>query len=79
MRQSLLYVTKDRRLKVEKRPKRVWTLFEDAPTLPFVPVHNKNAFIEDYIHDWTMIDETTMKYYSRVVLDSVWILVEYED
>lgn len=67
------------------KPKRVWTLFRhedamDVPTLPFVPSHRINAFLEDYVHDWNdLLGDGGMEldYYSRVADRPVWVLLEY--
>lgn len=68
-----------------EEPVRVWTLYghddENAPPpLPFSPVHNKNAFLEDYVHDWNIHgwgDNRFLDYASRVVDRPVWILLEF--
>ena len=73
-----------------KRPFRVWSLFwatdpSCKPEAPDVLVHAQNAFLEDYVHDWTMggplsgTTEMTLRYYSRVATSCVWILVQYTD
>lgn len=78
VRQEIVWVPPGRKIQVLERPKRVWTLFsESKPELPFTPIHNHNAFLEDFLHDWNMVNATTLRYYSRVALDSVWILLEY--
>jgi hypothetical protein len=61
---------------------RVWTLYENdknkPPTLPFSPMHNHNAFIEDRIHDWNIVNGK-FRYGSRVMDRDVWILVEMKN
>lgn len=62
-------------------PKRVWTLFKEQnknsiPSLPIIPVHHENAFIEDRTHDWTW-NKGKFHYYTRVMDCSCWILLEY--
>jgi hypothetical protein len=50
------------------------------PTLPFVPVHLKTAFLEDFVHDW-IIRSGRFHYYSRVVdirTTGIWLLLEWE-
>lgn len=84
MRQELHWVDSSRRVSLPGKPKRVWTVIDQTlpfskPELPMTPVHLQNAFMEDHVHDWTMVSPTTMQYYSRVAKDSVWILCEFED
>lgn len=59
----------------------VWTLYlhsdETAPPpLPYRPVHNKNAFLEDRMHDWNIDNNRQFKYASRVTDEPVWVLIE---
>lgn len=68
-------------LSVADEPKRIWTLFQhveksEPPTLPFVPQHNLNAFLEDKTHDWNW-KNGVLRYYSRVAGSPVWLLLEY--
>jgi len=53
------------------------------PALPIAPVHNLGAFLEDHIHDWNMQrragEGPHLRYYSRVVAHSCWILLEYAE
>ena len=70
-------------LPLDKQPTRVYTLYFESkenkpPQLPFVPVHNKNAFIEDHIHDWSW-NNGMFRYYSRVIDRPVWVLLEYDE
>lgn len=65
----------------QEKPARVWTLYRhtdpDAPPpLPFVPRHHVNAFLEDYVHDWTW-RAGRLHYGSRAVPGKVWLLLEY--
>lgn len=64
-----------------ERPSRVWTLIgptqeSERPSLPIVPRHNVNAFVEDEIHDWN-IRNGVFRYASRVSEGSVWLLLEF--
>jgi len=61
----------------------VWTLYNETdkskpPALPFSPVHNHNAFIEDRLHDWNIINGK-FRYGSRVMDQDVWVLVEMKN
>jgi hypothetical protein len=89
MRQIPLWVPKPvkvMRPRVEyagTKPFRLWTLFTHTdqmcpPQLPFTPVHRENAFLEDYVHDWTIQDDVIV-YASRVSDGDVWILLEVPD
>lgn len=65
----------------ESDVKRVWTLYqytdlENPPSLPYQPIHHRNAFAEDRIHDWTIDSKGLFRYASRVTDDPVWILIE---
>ncbi len=61
---------------------RVWTLYENdknkPPKLPFYPRHNHNAFIEDHVHDWNILNGK-FRYGSRVMDRNVWVLVEMKN
>lgn len=64
-------------------PSRVWTLYSESdpakpPELPFLPVHNRNAFLEDWVHDWITRDGHLI-YYSRVTETPMWLLLEYRE
>lgn len=70
------------RVPLDRKPTRVWTLFrftrkDQPPTLPFVPQHRTNAWLEDYVHDWN-IHAGLFCYGSRVTDEPVWILLEYD-
>ncbi|HDX8426152.1 TPA: hypothetical protein RQN23_000828 [Aeromonas veronii] len=59
---------------------RLYTLYHftdenKPPELPFSPVHNINAFIEDKGHDWSQNDRE-IRFTSRVVDQGVWLLAE---
>lgn len=84
--------TPDVPFKTAQHPYRVWTLYDlsgesrfgspdHPPALPIVPIHNHGAFLEDYVHDWNVEFKKgvghVLRYYSRVVDHSVWILCEY--
>lgn len=65
-----------------ERPDRVWTLpgYRDSatpPVLPIVPLHGRNAFLEDVGHDWTWLKGARMRY-SGAGCESggVWLLLE---
>lgn len=96
MRQALIYlkewykpgcVPKARPVPCPEEPDRVWTLYlhdqeASPPALPFVPVHNRNAFLEDYVHDWNWYPgrgdrPAALDYASRCMDRPVWILLEY--
>lgn len=71
----------------DRKPWRVWTLIQrgeevsidNVPSLPIVPQHLDNAFLEDHIHDWSyQQSQGTLRYYSRVALNSVWVLCEFK-
>jgi hypothetical protein len=94
VRQEVHWVPESRVLSLPVKPFRVWTLYqpvdldrsEDStqdptvtPTLPITPVHNYNAFLEDYVHDWQWYEGGKFRYYSRVARDRIWILVEYSE
>jgi hypothetical protein len=65
---------------------RVWTwlgisALADEPEKPELParlVHGHNAFLEDYVHDWTL-DARGFRYFSRIreKNEPTWIVVEY--
>ena len=82
-RQELHWVPESRKVSMPtgERPYRVWTIYgTDSPKLPFTPVHNENAFLEDYVHDWNLRQTLlgwVLNYYSRVAHHDVWILVEF--
>ena len=40
------------------------------------PVHGRNAFLEDPIHDWTW-SAGRLRYFSRITTGNVWVLCEY--
>ena len=66
----------------DRIPVRVWTLYEHRheevkPELPYSPKHNVNAFIEDRIHDWNILNNQII-YRSRISEGGCWILLEYK-
>ena len=68
-------------LELPERPSRVWTLYEyedenTPPELPYAPQHMRNAFLEDFMHDWTWRNGQ-FRYFSRVTRGRVWLLLEY--
>lgn len=83
--QEVHFVPETRVLSLPRKPYRVWTVIstmsEDpgvVPPLPMTPIHGFNAFLEDYVHDWNWANGK-FRYYSRVALHNIWILVEYSD
>ena len=73
----------------DEEPYRVWTLYGEGrndpktpPALPITPVHRHGAFLEDYIHDWNIVrveKRPHLRYASRAMDHSCWILVEYAE
>lgn len=64
-----------------EKPKRLWTLYEDVysnvrPILPYHPVHNFNAFLEDYMHSWNIFNGY-LDYYSHISNGGTWALLEF--
>ncbi len=62
-------------------PKRLWTLYlntdhDNPPTLPFIPKHLENGFVEDKLHDWN-IKNGKLIYRSRLSDGGCWSLLEY--
>ena len=80
-RQEVHFVPKTRIIELPVKPYRVWSLYETDPAkrpeLPMTPHHHYNAFLEDYVHDWNYGNGKL--HYSRVALDSLWILCEFTD
>jgi len=75
-------VPKAKPVPLDAKPYRVWTLYEyddknHPPKLPYNPIHTKNAFMEDHMHDWQWKDGT-FHYYGRVAKGPVWVLLEYK-
>jgi hypothetical protein len=77
------------KVRLKEHPYRVWTLYNEInplkkPKLPIQPKHNRNAFMEDYVHDWTYRNGV-FSYNSHVMdaerrdSDGAWILIEYAD
>lgn len=67
----------------ERQIKKVWTLYRYTdqnlpPPLPYLAVHNHNAWLEDFMHDWS-IRQGQFHYGTRIMDRSVWVLIEYED
>jgi hypothetical protein len=63
-------------------PSKLWTLYPHTseatpPELPYTPIHNENAFLEDPHHDWRIVKEG-LNYYSRVSEGGVWLLLEFK-
>jgi hypothetical protein len=79
-RQEVYWIPESRLVQIPERPTRIWTLqsYDPAvrPELPWVPMLHANAFPEDLIHDWTW-DHGVLRYASRAMDHSVWILAEY--
>jgi len=66
-----------------KTPKFLWTLFlnqdkNKKPSLPIVPIHQKNAFLEDKLHDWDVYRKEYFKYHGCMAEHGVWLLLEFE-
>lgn len=81
----------------DAEPKKLWTLPRETdqkkpPRLPYAPVHNQNAFLEDKLHDWKIVKkgmgiqtETSLgdeivsflDYFSRVSDGGCWVLLEF--
>lgn len=64
-----------------EKPTKVWSLYHHTdeaspPDLPFTPTHMRNAFLEDYVHDWNW-NGGKFRYFSRVTAGRVWLLLEY--
>lgn len=83
--QAVLWVPESRMVTLPSKRQiyRVWTLLEEdasnpekPPVLPINPEHNRNAFLEDPMHDWA-IRGGRLRYFSRVAYSSTWILVEF--
>lgn len=77
------FAPKARPVACEEKPDRIWTLIgqedEDAPpSLPLDPETLKGSFHESYIHDWSW-NKGSLNYYSRVIGEPTWILLEYEE
>lgn len=89
MRQALVYFphalvigVRTPPIDLAEEPRRVWTLYhhrdpETAPSLPIVPIHFTNAFLEDIVHDWVWRDGKFW-YYTRAIDGRVWLLLEYD-
>jgi hypothetical protein len=63
-----------------KEVESVWTLTSSrnpsiTPVLPLHPVHGRGAFLEDYMHDWTVRDGSFV-YRSRITDQPTWVLVQ---
>lgn len=53
---------------------------DNPPALPFKPVHNENAFIEDRLHDWRHDEKNgRIHFFSRIADQAVWLLAEVEE
>lgn len=68
---------------IKEKPHLIWTLYlhtdkEVKPELPYNPRHHYNAFLEDYVHDWNIYGNM-LKYYTRAMDRSCWILLEFKD
>jgi hypothetical protein len=65
-------------------PDRLWVLpeyrtKENKPVLPYNPVHHRNAFLEDKMHDWNIQGEF-LKYHGVLATEgSVWLLLEFKE
>lgn len=64
------------------RPFRLWSLYLETdqgnpPHLPFTAMHMKNAFLEDFSHDY-FIKDSEIFFCSRVTGGGHWILLEFK-
>ena len=65
-------------MRVESKPDRVWTIYDDSLQLPIVPKHFGGAFLEDYVHDWDY-SKGVFRFASRVATTKDRILLEWKD
>lgn len=70
-------------IELDEKPKLLWTLALERdgnkePELPIIPVHGRNAFLEDFVHDWNW-SNGKLRYYSRISNGGVWLLLEYDE
>ena len=67
---------------IDRMPVRVATIINETNLMECKTlIHNKNVFLEDYVHDWDY-NETTGKfrYYSRVAdVADVLLVFEFEE
>lgn len=77
--QKLAYPASARLSGVEcpKKPKHVWTVFAE-PVIPMQLVHLHGAFHEDEVHDWRWA-KGRLYYYSRIMDQDNWLVLEYAD
>lgn len=71
-------------VKLDKEPDRLWTLYDELdqtrePKLPIIPAHRHGAWAEDYVHDWNFEHDGRLRYYTRIMDRSCWILLEFKD
>lgn len=63
------------------RPEYVWllpdNLIKKIPQLPYFPLHFNNALLQDFVHDWKIVNNTKIKFYPYDKKIPNWILVEY--
>lgn len=83
VRREFMWVPANRRVQMPstERPVNVWTVVgAHDPATPPGPIHGEPsryvAFHEDLGHDWNM-EDTVLRYFSRGVDHSVWIMCEY--
>lgn len=68
-----------------EKPDRLWTLYgetdpDNPPVLPFRPSHQRNAFLEDEVHDWNMREGGAKLYYaSRAAYGGCWVLLLFHE
>jgi len=67
------------KIPVPKKPDHLWTLYGE-PNDDLVLMHGKNAFIEDYVHDWNWSKDNPeyIRYYSRITDGDTWIVLIYD-
>lgn len=75
-RQELIWVDLSRKVPLQEKPKRVWSVIGQKPELPMNPVHGITAFLEDQHHDWSW-SSGVFRYFSRFSDGNVWVLLEY--
>lgn len=71
----------ERTIPLNERPTRVWVLpgatdCATPPTAPDVPIHGRNAMLQDEGHDWSWMASRFR--FSRGGFEPCWLLLEYE-
>lgn len=91
MRQRLIFYPYEQKLfsgpnpliDLDEKPDWLWTLVlerdeRSEPALPITPVHGRNAFLEDIMHDWNWRNGK-LRYNNGIPNSGVWLLLEYEE